>query len=223
MRLRFLILPLVLVGLFVATRADEPMPDDKKKVEGTWMVVGFEDAGRKWEDDVLKASGFRFELKDGKLTFTIKTADPMKSKETVDSASYKLVDKTDEKGAAYKGFDTTKDKDGKDDKGVYEKGIYKFDGDKLMLCIAPPGKDRPNTFDPKGTPNRLFILERDKTAAGDKEKAKDDKKDKDKDPMKDKDKDKDAIKDKGSVKDKDKDAKKDKDDKKDKDEKKDKQ
>jgi uncharacterized protein (TIGR03067 family) len=196
-----------LIGLFVVTRADEPKPDDRKKIEGTWTVVRFEDAGRNWEDQALKASGFKFELKDGNLAFKLKSADPMKSKDAIETATYKLDDKTPTKS-----FDT-KDKEGKE-----EKGIYKFEDDKLMLCIAPPGKDRPSKFETKETPNRLFVLERDKTSTNDKEKPKD------KDPMKEKDKDAMKDKDKDPMKDKekDKDAKKDKDDKKDKDEKKDK-
>ena len=39
------------------------------------------------------------------------------------------------------------------------KGIYKFDDDKLTLCLAEPGKDRPKAFAGKaGSGHTLLVL-----------------------------------------------------------------
>lgn len=49
------------------------------------------------------------------------------------------------------------------DKGKVVKGIYKFDDDKLTLCVAEPGKDRPTEFAGKqGTGHTLLVLLRQK-------------------------------------------------------------
>jgi uncharacterized protein (TIGR03067 family) len=49
------------------------------------------------------------------------------------------------------------------DKGKRQYGIYKLDGDKLTICVTPPGADeesRPKEFTTKDTPNVLIVLER---------------------------------------------------------------
>jgi len=52
---------------------------------------------------------------------------------------------------------------GGDDKGKVVKAIYKFDGDKLTLCLAEPGKDRPKGFaGQSGTGHTLLELARKK-------------------------------------------------------------
>ena len=49
------------------------------------------------------------------------------------------------------------------DKGKLVKGIYKLDDDKLTLCFAEPGKDRPKEFAGKqGTGHTLMVLLRQK-------------------------------------------------------------
>jgi uncharacterized protein (TIGR03067 family) len=46
-----------------------------------------------------------------------------------------------------------------DDKGKVVKGIYKLDDDKLTVCVAEPGKDRPKEFAGKeGTGHTLMVL-----------------------------------------------------------------
>src|SRR4051794_7154992 len=49
------------------------------------------------------------------------------------------------------------------DRGKVVKGIYKFDDDRLTLCVAEPGKDRPTEFAGKqGTGHTLLVLLRQK-------------------------------------------------------------
>ena len=48
-------------------------------------------------------------------------------------------------------------------KGKKQFGIYKRDGDRWTVCMTAPGaeeKDRPKSFDTKGTPNVVFVFER---------------------------------------------------------------
>ncbi len=41
-------------------------------------------------------------------------------------------------------------------------GIYEFDGEKLKMCIAPPGRDRPTAFESKaGTGMTITVWERE--------------------------------------------------------------
>ena len=46
-------------------------------------------------------------------------------------------------------------------KGDVVKGIYKFDGKKLTICVAEPGKKRPEKFEgAKGTGHTLMVLQK---------------------------------------------------------------
>jgi uncharacterized protein (TIGR03067 family) len=41
-------------------------------------------------------------------------------------------------------------------------GIYEFDGDKLRICAAPPGKPRPKDFEARlGSQHTLVVWERE--------------------------------------------------------------
>lgn len=51
----------------------------------------------------------------------------------------------------------------RDGKPKTSKGIYRFDGDKLTICIREPGKDRPKEFTTKKGPDSyLWTLEKKK-------------------------------------------------------------
>ena len=47
-------------------------------------------------------------------------------------------------------------------KGKAAKGVYKLDGDKLVVNISHPGGDRPTDFDPDGDQIFLFELKKQK-------------------------------------------------------------
>lgn len=56
---------------------------------------------------------------------------------------------------------TPKEYDSVHDDGKHLKGVYELEGDKLRLCIAAPGADRPNAFETKrGDPLTLVTYER---------------------------------------------------------------
>jgi len=46
--------------------------------------------------------------------------------------------------------------------GKDSKGIYKFDGEKLVLCVSLPGKDRPKEFEQSPDEAYLFVLKKEK-------------------------------------------------------------
>jgi uncharacterized protein (TIGR03067 family) len=53
--------------------------------------------------------------------------------------------------------------DGPEDaKGKMSKGIFKFDGDKLTICVSHPGKDRPTKFEDAPDEAVLFQLKKQK-------------------------------------------------------------
>lgn len=48
-------------------------------------------------------------------------------------------------------------------KGKTIQGIYEIDGDKLRVCMATPGKERPTEFSAKaGSGNSLAVYQREK-------------------------------------------------------------
>jgi len=119
-----------------------------KKFAGTWAVTAREHGGKKqpkkqFADQTLTFAGAKFTYKDGD--------------DVLEQAEVVALDP-----GATPGTIDVKITSG-DDKGKVTKAIYKFDGDKLTLCIAEPGKDRPKGFDGQsGTGQALVELTRKK-------------------------------------------------------------
>jgi uncharacterized protein (TIGR03067 family) len=141
-------------ALAVAAGGQEKKPDAKaEKLDGTYLIVGFEQGGVELPEEVLKASPeasrtvkiavdkMTFMTKDGKeKTITVKF-DPTKSPKQLTS---------------------TETKDGKLETGV---GIYKLEGDTLTVCVAESDKeaDRPKGFkSDKGSKTMVLMLRRQK-------------------------------------------------------------
>jgi uncharacterized protein (TIGR03067 family) len=119
--------------------------DDKElaKFDGTWVMVSATVDGKELTADELKH--VTFVIKSGKST------QMFKDKER-GTASFKVyaskkpaeMDFTFEDGPL---------------KGTTLKGVYKFDGDKLVVCRGGVGKDRPTAFESKaGSGNILQTL-----------------------------------------------------------------
>lgn len=128
---RLLLMLLVLVGLTAAQAAKEDAAaEDLKKMQGDWVVVTMESDGMKIPDDDAQAlfrtvkgdqyTVYRYRRVAGKGTIHL---DATKNPRTIDARPA---------GSA------------PDAKPIL--GIYKFEGDKLKLCFASPGKDRPTQF-----------------------------------------------------------------------------
>jgi uncharacterized protein (TIGR03067 family) len=119
-----------------------------EKMKGNWTLVSTEGSGKKrtaadFKEFSRKVTGNTYavtiETEEGVQTIGIKILklDPSKSPKAID------VEMTD--GAA---------------KGKTFRGIYKFEDDTQVICLAVPDKDRPAKFDPKeGT---VTVWKRDK-------------------------------------------------------------
>ena len=113
----------VLVLATMVVRADDKASGDLKKLQGTWINAGSEGPDSTWK--------FAGE--------TLKT--------TVNGQDYTCSVKIDEKAKPHATIDlSVKDGPG-DSSGKIAKGIYKFDGAKLSLCVTRPGNEtRPTEF-----------------------------------------------------------------------------
>jgi uncharacterized protein (TIGR03067 family) len=115
-----------------------------KKFAGTWAVIESEHGGKKAEKKEIaplsvEISGDKMTTRDGtdvKEESSIVLLDPKAKPASVD---LKITSG--------------------DDKDKVVKAIYKFDDDKLTICFAEPGKDRPKEFAGKeGTGHTVLTL-----------------------------------------------------------------
>ena len=122
----------------VATAEDKKVEETLKALQGNWVSTensGF-DSSWAFSGDDLKSSV------NGNEYVCKVSADPSaKPHATVD-----LVIKDGPEGA----------------KGQTSKAIYKLDGEKLILCVALPGRNRPNDFEQVDDEAYLFELKKEK-------------------------------------------------------------
>jgi uncharacterized protein (TIGR03067 family) len=126
---------------------DDASAEALKTLKGTW--VSDEGIDSKWtfEGETLKASV-------NGLDYTCKVKlDPKAKPATIDL----LIDEGPE-----------------DSKGKTSKCIYKLEGEKLILCVSMPGKDRPKEFEQAEGESYVFELKKEKAKDKDKEEKKKD-------------------------------------------------
>jgi uncharacterized protein (TIGR03067 family) len=144
---RLLLVPLVVVGLVAADAKEDAAAEDLKKMQGDWVVVTMEADGMKIPDDdaqalfrTVKGNEYtvsRYRRVIGKGTIKL---DATRKPRTIDALPA---------GAA------------REAKPIV--GIYEFDGDKLKLCFAPAGKDRPTEFlTTEGSGHTLTVWQRER-------------------------------------------------------------
>jgi uncharacterized protein (TIGR03067 family) len=133
----------VAVGYAQAVAAEDKKPD-KDRLQGEWKVVS------------IKLGGMDHPRKDdvgGVMTFKgdSMSLEPYK-------ATFKLDPATDPKQVDF----TLTESPNEGEKGQVSLGIYKLDGDKLIIHSAHPGAtDRPTGFESKeGQASMVFTLER---------------------------------------------------------------
>jgi uncharacterized protein (TIGR03067 family) len=138
-----------LLLLVLAGKAPTPATGNElKKLQGSWTVAESEHGGKKVPAKEL--AKLTVEVADNKMT----TRDAGEIKE---EASITLID-----GKAKPAALDVKITSGSDS-GKVVKGIYKLDGDTLTICVAEPGKDRPEAFAAKaGSGHTLMVLKRKK-------------------------------------------------------------
>ena len=137
-----LLVAVIGAGLAIDRSASRAQADDNatasdvlKTIKGTW--VSDEGIDSKWtfEGETLKASV-------NGLDYSCKVKlDPKAKPATIDL----LIDEGPE-----------------DSKGKTSKCIYKLDGEKLILCVSMPGKDRPKEFEQSEGESYVFELKKEK-------------------------------------------------------------
>lgn len=141
MRTKVTVATLFLAGLLgnIAT-ADEQTDADSKAIVGTWSPVSLEVAGER-RDAASEPGALPATFKDGKVLLNDE-----------EIFSYKLDASTDPKI-----IDLTKLKD--PDKGQVLEGIYKFDGEMLVVCLwtGQGTKARPSEFATKAGDNFVLV------------------------------------------------------------------
>ncbi len=142
-------LPFLLIVLVMGAEGakEDDAAKDLKKMQGDWVVVSMEADGMRIPDDDAQAL-FR-NVKDDK--YTVFRYRKVAGKGTIKLDATKkprAIDAIPDSAAA---------------KGKAILGIYEFDGDKLKLCFAPPGMDRPTEFRSKeGSGHTLTVWQREK-------------------------------------------------------------
>jgi uncharacterized protein (TIGR03067 family) len=138
---------IVLTTPLLLMAGDDDVRKELKALQGTWKAVALEAGGMTMPKELTPQFTFIIgadgkstgKMSKGEYSATI-TVDPKKNPKTMDNLH--------ETGAQ---------------KGKKQYGVYKLDGDKLTVCMTPPGAaeaDRPKGFDTKGSGNVVFIFER---------------------------------------------------------------
>lgn len=137
-------------ALAVATAGAQDKKEDKKApLEGTYVIVGLEINGKALPEDLIAKAP------EAERTIRI-TADQLIATKSgkEDPATYK-IDATKKPAE----IDVTSKKGDKEEKSY---GIYKVEGDKLILCVAETenAKDRPKDFKTEGGKAVLLTLKK---------------------------------------------------------------
>jgi len=132
-------LALALAGLLGASTtvrgADEKSADDLKRMEGKWTSPSGD---------------------GGKITYLFKGP---KLKIETPSRTYEMTIAVDATAKPDKTIDFKIDEAPEDSKGKTSKGIYKFDGEKLIFCFRPEG-ERPTKYEQVGYEQNVMELSR---------------------------------------------------------------
>jgi uncharacterized protein (TIGR03067 family) len=125
-----------------AMAADETPADTLKALKGTWVSEDPVESRWTFEGETLKAS--------------------------VNGVDYTCKVKPDPK-AKPAALDFLIDEGPEDAKGKTSKCIYKLEGEKLILCVSLPGKERPKEFEINEGESYLFELKKEAAKAKDKD------------------------------------------------------
>ena len=144
---RIICVLVVLATPLLLAAGDDDVRKELKALQGKWKAVALEAGGKPLPKEAIpdftyiigaagKATG---KMPQSEYTATM-TVNPKKDPTTIDNVH--------ETGAQ---------------KGKKQYGVYKLEGDKLTVCMTPPGAavgDRPKDFTTKDTTNVVFVFER---------------------------------------------------------------
>jgi uncharacterized protein (TIGR03067 family) len=139
---------LLLAGLLPAA----PVPEDGArkelhKLQGGWKLVSAESNGKATPADKVAALG---------MTIKGETLTVQEGSEVVEEASFRLDRTANPPAIDLKVTAGT-------DKGKTVLGIYRLEDERLTICVAEPGRERPSKFAaPEGTRHTLFVFKRAK-------------------------------------------------------------
>lgn len=109
-----------------------------KALEGTWSTSETDSLDAKW---VFKGETVEVD---------------------VNGMEYKGKVKADDKAKPHSTLDIELTEGPEDSKGKTGKAIYKIDGEKLIISVSHPGKDRPKDFET--VPDEVYVFELKKKA-----------------------------------------------------------
>jgi uncharacterized protein (TIGR03067 family) len=131
----------------LAADSDDDVRKELKALQGNWKAVAVEAGGKAFPKDAIPDFTFVISA-DGKSTGKMPQSEYSATITVNPTKDPKTIDNLHESG---------------DQKGKKQYGIYKLEGDKLTVCMTPPGSaeaDRPKDFTTKDTRNVVFIFER---------------------------------------------------------------
>jgi uncharacterized protein (TIGR03067 family) len=158
--LRNLVMVCVVALSSAISSQDDVAKDDLKKMKGDWTLVFSEANAKKRTPENFKK--FTRKVTDGTFLIMIETEKGVQTvggKFKLDpSKSPKAVDVEMTQGPS---------------KGESLKGIYKFEDNTQVMCVAGPGKDRPTKFDSQQGTVTVWKRPKEKEPVKEKEPAKD--------------------------------------------------
>jgi len=115
------------------TTEDPALDPALKALQGTWATSESDSLDAKWviKGEILEA--------------------------TVNGMEYVGKLKVDDKAKPHSTLDIALTQGPEDAKGKTAKGLYKLDGEKLVIAVSSPGHDRPKDFEP--VPDEVYLFE----------------------------------------------------------------
>ena len=141
------VLVVLTIPLLLAAGNDDDVRKELKALQGKWKAVALEAGGKPLPKEAIPDFTFLIGA-DGKSTGKMAQSEYTATITVNPKKDPKTIDNVHESGAQ---------------KGEKQYGVYKLEGDKLTVCMTPPGAaegDRPKDFTTKDSTNVVFVFER---------------------------------------------------------------